>query len=300
MIHRARRHLQPICVLLPTMALMGIFVYGLIGSTVRTSMSDRHSALPSENFVGLQNYSDLVANDPGGRFSHSMVNLAVFTVVFIAGTIAMGFLWAFLFDNGIRGEKFFRAVYLAPIAISFIASGVVWRWLLDGSKGAEAGGINQILGLIGLDFLQNRWWLNPTYGMAAIAIPAVWQMAGYVMALFLAGFRGIPKEHREAARVDGASTFQMYRHVLFPQLSPAALSALVIVGSVAFKVFDLIMSIAGTGYIAEVPSIYIWNMQLTADYAKSSTIAVMLLVLVALIIVPYLILTIRREKREHA
>lgn len=295
---RMRRHLQPIGMMIPSIVLMGIFVYGLIGSTISTSLSDRHTAVSSENFVGLQNYENLLAHDPGGRFDHSVANLAIFAVVFIIGTIAIGFLWAFLFDTKVRAERFFRAVYLAPIAISFIASGVVWRWLLNAGTGSDAGGFNQILGALGLEFLENRWWLDPTYGIAAIAIPAIWQMAGYVMALFLAGFRGIPKELREAAKVDGTSTFQLYRHVIFPQLTPAALSALVIVGSVAFKVFDLIMSISGTGYITEVPSVYIWNMQLTADYAKSSTIAVLLLALVAVIVVPYLVLTIRREKKE--
>jgi glucose/mannose transport system permease protein len=285
--------------LAPTIVLLGIFVYGLIGSTVRTSLTDRHSALPAKHFVGLQNYRNLVSNDPGDRFSHAMHNLVVFAVVFIVGTMLIGFIWALLFDRGVRGERFFRTIYLAPIAISFVASGVVWRWLLDGTTGSGAGGLNQALGDVGLGFLENRWWLNPDYGMAAIALPAIWQLAGYVMALFLAGFRGIPGELREAARVDGANTFQLYRHVIFPQLTPAALSALVIVGSVAFKVFDLIMSISGTGYITEVPSVYIWNTQLTSDYAKSCAIAVVLLALVVVVVVPYLIATIRRERKHQ-
>ena len=115
------------------------------------------------------------------------------------------------------------------MAVSFIASGVVWRWLLqpaaDQSGGERTSGLNRLFDSVGLGFLQNNWWTDPTWGIAAIAVPAIWQLSGYVMALFLAGFRGIPEELREAARIDGCSEWKLYRHVIFPQLSPVALSA---------------------------------------------------------------------------
>jgi glucose/mannose transport system permease protein len=134
--------------------------------------------------------------------------------------------------------------------------------------------------------------------MAAMAVPAIWQLSGYVMALFLAGFRGIPAELREAAVMDGTSTFQLYRYVIFPQLTPVALSALIVVGHMSMKMFDLIMSVSGAQWLTEVPAVYVWQTLLTSDYAKAAAISVILLVFVAMVIVPYLIHTSRAERRS--
>lgn len=283
----------PLLLVSPTIVILGIFVYGLIGANISVSLSDRHSLKPAENFVGLDNYFSLFAEE---RFLHSLYNLGVFTVFFIAGTMVFGFLWAWMLDKGVSAEGIFRSVYLFPMAISFVASGVVWRWLLNSAEGDRASGLNRIFESFGLGFLQNPWWSDPNWGMAAIALPAIWQLSGYVMALFLSGFRGIPEELREAARMDGASEWKLYRHVIFPQLSPVALSALIIVGHMSLKVFDLIMAITKAIYQTEVPATYLWIALTANDYAKAATIATILLLLVAILIVPYLIYTARAEK----
>ena len=282
----------------PSLVLLAVFVYGLIGWTMKVSVSDQHNALGSKGFAGLRNYTDLFTNDINGRFVHSLKNLLIFTVVFMVGTILIGLLWAFLLERGVRGEGVFRTIYLFPMAISFVASGVVWRWLMNSATGDGAGGINWILGGLHLGFLENRWWTDPNWGMAAMAMPAIWQLSGYVMALFLAGFRGIPQELREAAVMDGTSTFQLYRYVLFPQLTPVALSALIIVGHMSMKMFDLIMSVSGAQWLTEVPAVYVWQTLLTSDYAKAAAVSVILLLLVAIVIVPYLVHTTRAERRS--
>lgn len=295
---RLKRWGPGLLLLSPSLVLLAIFVYGLIAWTIKVSVSDQHTALESKGFVGLQNYVDLFTNDISGRFTHSLKNLLIFTVVFMIGTILMGLLWAFLLERGVRGEGFFRTVYLFPMAVSFVASGVVWRWLMNSATGADAGGLNWIFGRIHLGFLENSWWTHPDWGMAAMAMPAIWQLSGYVMALFLAGFRGIPAELKEAAVVDGASTFQLYRRVIFPQLTPVALSALIITGHMSMKMFDLIMSVSGPQWLTEVPAVYVWQSLLTSDYAKAAAISVILLVLVAMVIVPYLIYVNRAERRS--
>jgi glucose/mannose transport system permease protein len=118
------------------------------------------------------------------------------------------------------------------------------------------------------------------------------------MALFLAGLRSIPEELREAARVDGASTYQLYRHVIFPQLSPVALAALIIIGHMSLKVFDLIMSVSGAIYQTEVPATYMWTTLLSYNYAKGAAIATVLLAIVAVVVIPYLDSTVRSERRS--
>lgn len=279
----------------PTLVLIGIFVYGLIGKTAQISLSNRYSIAPATEYVGFENFTNLFKED---RFQHAMLNLATFTVVFMGGTLFFGLLWALLLERGVRGEGVFRSFYLFPMAISFVASGVVWRWLLNSSQGEGASGLNRLFQVVGLDAFENAWWSSPKWGMAAMALPAVWQLSGYVMALFLAGLRGIPEDLREAARIDGASTYQLYRHVIFPQLSPVALSALIIIGHMSLKVFDLIMSVSGAIYLTEVPATYMWTTLLSYNYAKGAAIAMVLLAVVALVVIPYLLSTVRSERRS--
>jgi glucose/mannose transport system permease protein len=293
---RMRQWGPGLLLLSPSLILLAVFVYGLIAWTMKVSVSDEHNARGSKGFVGLDNYVNLFTADINDRFMHSLKNLLIFTVVFLAGTMLLGLLWAFLLERGVRGEGFFRTVYLFPMAVSFIASGVVWRWLMNPGQDANAGGLNAVFAGLGLDALQNTWWTDPDWGMAAMALPAVWQLSGYVMALFLAGFRGIPQELREAAAMDGASTYRLYRNVIFPQLTPVALSALIIVGHMSMKMFDLIMSVSGAQWLTEVPAVYVWQALLTSDYAKAAAISIILLLLVAVVIVPYLIYTNRAEK----
>ncbi|MFD2795101.1 carbohydrate ABC transporter permease [Promicromonospora vindobonensis] len=300
MLNKLRRLGPPLLMLAPSLILVGVFVYGLIAANFATSFTDDHTAAQAVGrepaaFVWFTNYLDLLASED---FQHSLMNLVLYTVVFLAGTMIMGFLWAWMLDKPVKGEGLFRSVYLFPMAVSFVASGVVWRWLLNSNQGEQASGLNRLFQMVGLDALQNNWWNNVTFGIIAIAIPAIWQLSGYVMALFLAGFRGIPEELREAARVDGASEWKLYRYVLFPQLSPVALSALIIIGHMSLKAFDLIMSISKpANYQTKVPAVDMFVFKSSFDYANAAAVGSILLIIVALVIVPYLIRTHREEKR---
>lgn len=293
-----RRVGPPLLLLAPSLILVAVFVYGLIAANFATSVTDNHSAAQATGqkpsvVVWFDNYIALLKT---GDFQHSLMNLVLFTVVFLAGAMIMGFLWAWILERPAKGEGVFRSIYLFPMAVSFVASGVVWRWLLNSNEGESASGLNRLFQMVGLDALQNPWWNHITFGIVAIAIPAIWQLAGYVMALFLAGFRGIPDELREAARMDGASEWQLYRHVLFPQLAPVALSALVIIGHMSLKSFDLIMSISShSNYQTKVPAIDMFVFKNSFDYANSAAVGTILLVIVAVVIVPYLWWTNRKE-----
>ncbi len=286
---------------LPSIILVGIFVYWLIFRNVATSL-DRTVTRATKRVInpgGLENYTNLLG-DAG--YKHALFNLLVLTLVFVAGTMVFGLLWAVLLEKGVKAEGFFRSVYLLPMAISFIAAGIVWRWLLSPGKGDQAIGLNQLLAMLGLERFQSGWWQSPNmFSMAAMAMPAIWQLSGYVMALFLAGFRGISEDQREAARIDGASERQIYRHVLFPQLSPIALSALIIIGHMSMKMFDLIYAIAGqNSYKASVPATLMWTQMFQQNNATlAAANATILLVLVAIVVVPYLIYTNKTEKETR-
>ncbi len=285
--HSLRTRIGGLLFVLPSIITVVIFVYGMIIWSINVSMTDQNSGRQKEiKYVGLKNYTDLVSDE---RFTHALGNLVKFTIVFILGTLVVGFIMALLLEKGIKGEGFFRSFYLYPMAISFIAMGTVFNWLLNSARDEEAGGINLALQKIGLGFLQNDWYVSERGAMYAMALPAIWQMSGYVLALFLAGFRGIPDDMREAARVDGASESQIYRYVLFPQLTPTLLTVLIILGHISMKVFDLIIGINGKSYVTQVVAVYMWESTFDArDYAKGTSIAIVLLVLIAIVVVPYL------------
>ena len=161
----------------------------------------------------------------------------------------------------------------------------------------DGQGLNYILKNIGLGALQSDWYTSEAGSMYAMALPAIWQMAGYVMALFLAGFRGIPDDLREAARVDGASEFKIYRHILFPQLSPTFLTVLIILGHISMKVFDLIFGIATKSYVTKVLAIYMWQTIFDfQNYAKGAAIAIVILLMIAVAVIPYLIYVNKTEE----
>jgi len=213
--------------------------------------------------------------------------------------LIIGFVLAFLLDQRVRGEGIFRSIYLFPMSISFIVTGVVWRWLLNpGSAELGSTGINALFDMVGLGFLKTGWYTDPKIGIMAVAIAATWQMSGYTMAMYLAGLRAIPEDLREAARVDGASEVQIVRHIILPLLQPITLSAVIVLGHISLKIYDLIVSMTGPGigFATDVPAYFMWDTTFRGNhFARGAAIAIILLVMVAVLIVPYLAWSIRTE-----
>lgn len=282
-----------ILLVLPSILAVAIFVYGFIFWSIRVSLSQWKGLLPDYTFVGLQNYLGLF-KDP--RFMVDIRNTVIFTVVFVSGSLLVGLLLAIMLDQKLPGEGFFRSLFLFPMAISFIVTGVVWRWLMNPAGGSRISGFNLLFANSGLDSLINQWHLTPNYGIAAIALAAIWQMSGYTMALYLGGLRSVPEELKEAARVDGATELQIYSKIVLPLLSPVTLSAMIILGHISLKVFDLIVAIAGKQLQLDVPAIYMW--QTTFDgyfFGRGAAIGILLLLSVAVLIIPYIRYTLRTE-----
>ncbi|UCF60427.1 MAG: sugar ABC transporter permease [Anaerolineaceae bacterium] len=292
-----RDRLIAFLMILPSLVAIAVFVYGFIGWTARSSVSAWEGLLPDYTFTGLTNFIDLF-NTP--RFQIDIRNTAIFTVLFISTCLILGLVLAVLLDQRIRGEALFRNIYLFPMAISFIVTGVVWRWLLNPATSLERlSGLNLLFHQAGLDFLISKWYTHPSFGIVAIVIPATWQMSGFTMALYLAGIRSIPEELREAARVDGANELVIYRHIVMPMLKAITLSAVIILGHTSLKIFDLVMAITqegGQGYSADVPALNMWYTTFRAlRFGEGAAIAIVILLTVAVLIVPYLVYTFRSE-----
>lgn len=280
----------------PSIIAILIFVYGFILWSVRVSLSQWKGLNPDYTWAGLQNYINLFS-DP--RFQIDVRNTVLFTTLFVGGCLLVGIFLAILLDQGVRGESFFRSLFLFPMAISFIVTGVVWRWLMNPALGDRISGFNLLFDSLGLDFLVNRWHTTPEWGMAAIALPAIWQMSGYTMALYLGGLRAIPESLREAARVDGASEWEIYRRIIFPLLRPITLSALIILGHISLKVFDLIVAIAGKQLPLDVPAIYMWQTTFDGNFfGRGAAIGILLLLSVAILVIPYIRYNTRTETEQ--
>jgi glucose/mannose transport system permease protein len=295
----------PVLLIAPSALAVGIFVYGFIGWTVYVSMTRWNDVLPDYTFVGLRNYVGLFQTP---RFQADIRNTVVFTAFFLLGAVLLGFFAALLLDQRVKGEAFFRSVFLFPMAISFIVTGIAWQWLFNPQTG-----INLLLRQAGYAGPLPRWFTDPTImfgvkvGAIQVGIPvalipvviaATWQLSGFTMAMYLAGLRGIPEELREAARVDGASEWQVYRYVVLPLLRPVTLSALIVLGHISLKIFDLTVAMTGSGpgFATDMPAYFMFETTFRGNhFAQGAAIATLMLIMVAALIIPYLRYSLSRE-----
>jgi glucose/mannose transport system permease protein len=317
----------PLLLLLPTLVLAAIFVYVFIGITFWVSISNWNSLVP-----------DLSIREPLGstygsmlssfRFQADIRNTVVFTVLFLALALAGGLFLAILVHNVGRSGALFRTVFIFPYSLSFIVTGVVWRWLFTPETGVNllfnALGINAVLEKFGVGPLQPGWLtdsnvvlsvngvlerifpigkvvqveLGIPVALVAVVIAAAWQLMGFAMAMYLAGLGAVPEELFEAASMDGAGWFQTYRRIIIPLLWPVTVTIVVILGHVSLKIFDLVYAMAGSGpnFVTDVPGIYVYEQMFRAtQYNLGAAASVFMFVLVCLVIVPYLARTYGRE-----
>ncbi|WP_299611027.1 carbohydrate ABC transporter permease [uncultured Tateyamaria sp.] len=280
----------PKLVLSPSLALVLVFVYGFILFSVYLSFTDSR-LLPSFGWVGWENYSKL------WRLSHweiSLKNMGVFAALYIGICTMLGLGLAIFLDQKIRGEGMIRTIYLYPMALSFIVTGTAWKWFLDPGIGLE--NVIQSWGWTSFEF---DWIKNRDYAIYTVVLAAVWQTSGFVMAMFLAGLRGIDNEILKAAQMDGASNWNLYRRIIIPQLRPAFLSAFVILSHLAIKTFDLVIALTGggPGRATELPATFMYSYTFSRNQmgigAASATI---MLMTIAAIMIPYLYAELREKK----
>jgi glucose/mannose transport system permease protein len=369
----SRDRLIAFIMLLPSIVLLGIFVYGFIFQAIQTSMSDwgQNAAQPPlaanvvKSFVGFQNYQNIMTDMLEFNFRNSLANTFFFTILFVVGCLGLGLLLALLLDQRVRGEALFRTIFLFPMALSFVVTGTIWRWMLQ-----PGGGLNvlpqtlfglppiqfswmnsrevllpfewshvpsiltavgvAILAFLAVNYALARRWRAVQYAIIGIVVvililfarvwdvvwlpldtpeaesaiapkgfnaaligiivAAVWQMSGYTMAMFIAGIRGISDELREAARVDGCTEIGVYRYIVLPQLNPIILSAMIVLGHISLKIFDLVFAMAGPDNAqTAVPGLLVYTEGFRENaFAKASAIAVIMLLFVSVIIIPYL------------
>ena len=228
----------PKLLLSPSVLLLLVCVYGYIMFTFYLSFTSS-TLMPEYGLSGAASYRRLFGLE---NWDVSLTNLAVFASLYIGIAIALGMGFAILIDQRIRAEGFFRSIFLYPMALSFIVTGTAWKWLLDPGVGLE-----HTLHNLGWESFSFTWIKDSEMAIYCVVIAAIWQTTGFVMALFLAGLRGVDAEVVSAARVDGARGWQIYLHVIIPQLGPVFVSAFVILAHMAIKSYDLVIALTNGG-----------------------------------------------------
>jgi len=277
--------------LAPSFLLVLLFVYGFISWSGYISMSAWRGLVPDYTFVGLKQYASLLQQP---RFIQDLINTGLFTALFLVGNLFFGLLLAVLLDRKLRGETFFRNLFLFPMSISFVVTGTIWVWVFNPSSG-----LNVFFSALGFDTSNWLWIVDKRMALFCVVMAAVWQMTGFTMAQYLAGLRGVSDDIREAARIDGASETKIFTHILLPQLLPVTVGAIVILGHISLKIFDLIFVMTGGGPAqrTDVPGIFMFETTFRGDFfARGAAIGIFMLLMVAVLIVPYLVYSHRMDK----
>jgi glucose/mannose transport system permease protein len=281
----------PKIVLGPTLLCGLLFIYGFILWTGWLSFTESR-LLPRYDFAGLLLYIALFKNE---RWWTALTNLAIFGSLFIGVCLTLGLLLAILLDQRIRAEGFLRAVYLYPMALSFIVTGTAWKWILNPGLGLQ-----HLMHQWGFENFTFEWIVTPGMSIYAVVIAGAWQSTGFVMALFLAGLRGVDDAIIKAAQVDGASAVRIYTSIIVPSLRPVFFSSLIILAHIAIKSFDLVMALTGggPGFSSDLPATFMYTFAFNRNQiGLGAASAMMMLMTVVAIIVPMVYSETRRHRR---
>ncbi|MDL2355092.1 MAG: sugar ABC transporter permease [Pseudomonadota bacterium] len=238
--------------------------------TLRTSFTSSRT-FASNEFIGLAQYERLFDNE---RWLLSLHNLAVYGVLFIVACLVIGTLLAIFIDQHVTGEGVLRTVFLYPYAMSFVATGLVWQWMLTPGHSAFS-----------LD-----WIVDQDMVIYTVVMAGVWQASGLVMALLLAGLRGVDPEIWKAARLDGIPAWRVYLSVVLPMLGPSFATVLLLLSTATVKLYDAVVAMTqgGPGTASEVPAKFIMDhLFLRSNIGLASAAAMVLLAPVLAILLPY-------------
>jgi len=287
-------NLLPKLVIAPGFVLGFAFIYGLMIWNGVLSLTGSRMLPNYENFVGLEQYVQLWSMD---RWYVALKNLGIFSVLYVGGSMLVGMVLAIFLDQKIRAEGWLRTIYLYPMALSFIVTGTAWKWILNPSDGLQ-----KLMHDIGWTTFNFDWLVQSDYAIYCVVIAGIWQSAGFAMALFLAGLRGIDDSIIKAAQIDGASLPLIYWRIILPILRPVVFSTILVLSHLSIKSFDLVMALTagGPGYATDVPATFMYTMSFTrGQIGLGAASATMMLATVAAIVVPYLYSELRSKPHDR-
>jgi glucose/mannose transport system permease protein len=244
------RWLAPLLAMSPTIVMVAAVFVGCLLWTVFVSFTDSRS-IPDLTWSGVGQWTRLFTDY---RWRAAMNHMFVFGALYIAGCLLLGYVLAVFIDQRVRGENFFRTVFLCPHALSFIVTGQLWKWYLDPEFGLQRSVRN--LGWSGFTF---DWIADRHLALYTIVIAGIWQSVGVVMVLMLAGLRAIDEDIWKVTRVDGIPAWRVYVSVVPSMIIPSILTSVALLGTGAVKNYDLVIAMTGggPGIATDVPSKFV-------------------------------------------
>jgi glucose/mannose transport system permease protein len=216
----------------------------------------------------------------------SIENLVVFGALFLVGCLVLGFLLAAFIDQRVRAEGTLRTIYLYPHAMSFIVTGLVWQWFLNPTLGLQ-----KLMHDAGWQSFTFDWLVNKEMVVYTLVIAGVWQSAGLIMAILLAGLRGVDEDLWKAARVDGIPTWRVYFSIVLPILRPMLITSTVLLAIAVVKVYDLVVAMTrgGPGTASEMPAKFVMDHLFErANVGLATACATFMLITVIAVLAPWL------------
>lgn len=274
------------------LAVVGLCFYGTMAWTVFISFTQSRM-LPNYRLAGLAQYSRLFSDD---RWNTAFGNMFIFGGLLIAATLALGIFLAILMDRNIRMESAFRTIFLYPMSMSFIVTGLAWQWVLTPGIGIQA-----FVRQLGWSTFEFDWLSNPNLAIYALVFAGVWHQAGLIMVIILAGLRGVDREIWRAAALDGIPVYRTYFSIVLPMLAPLVVVCVVLLLEVVIKSYDLVVALTGggPGFASDLPARFVIDSTFQrGNLALASAGAVVMLVTVAATLVPYLYTQFGREARR--
>src|SRR5919198_4715067 len=223
----------------PTLVGFLVFFLGPLIAVVYYSMTEWNLLTQQATFIGLRNFENALLENPD--FWLVVRNSAIFAIGLVPLNMALALALALALSRPFFGVVFFRTIFFAPVVTSAIAWAIVWKFMLQG----EGGAINQMLAWFGID--GPNWLRQPNWAMAAVIVTRVIKMVGLNMIIYIAALQSIPRDYEEAARIEGASGWQIFRMITWPMLAPTTLVIMVLTTIGSFKVFDHIYQMTGGG-----------------------------------------------------
>jgi glucose/mannose transport system permease protein len=291
---RALESALPKLVIAPAFVLGFAFIYGFMLWNGVISVTASRMLPNYDEFVGLEQYARLFEMD---RWWVALKNLGIFSLLYVGGAMLLGMLLAIFLDQKIRFEGVLRTIYLYPMALSFIVTGTAWKWILNPSLGLE-----KLMHDWGWASFHFDWLVQPDTAIYCVVMAGIWQSAGFAMALFLAGLRGIDDNIIKAAQIDGASLPRIYWRIILPILRPVVFSTILVLSHLSIKSFDLVMALTagGPGFATDVPATFMYVMSFTrGQIGLGAASASMMLATVAAIVVPYLYSELRAKPHDR-
>lgn len=209
-------------------AIIGTFIFIIIPVICSFSLSfTKWDLLNPIQFVGFKNYSELFHQ---ALFWKILLNTIVFAVSTSVFGVIIPLILAYVLNNKIRGSEFYKSAYFLPFITPMVVIGIIWSWIFDPNIGL----LNQVLNI------HINWLYDTKFAMPALIMVSVWKLIGYNMIIFLSSLSAISQSLFEAAKIDGANSFQIFKNITIPMLSPTIFFVVIITAISSFQVFDLI------------------------------------------------------------